>query len=89
MLENKAKMDNRLRKKFSPKNFTKNPIKGTKYTVAISSNHNLVTVTQWIIFIKINGVKTGPKTGSWPVLPSFAFSRFSLIFWVSKNRPPR
>ena len=37
MLENKAKMDNSLRKKFSPKNFTKNPIKGTKYTIAISS----------------------------------------------------
>ena len=37
MLENKAKMDNSLRKKFSTKNFTKNPIKGTKYTIAISS----------------------------------------------------
>ena len=37
MLENKAKMDNSLKKKFSPKNFTKNPIKGTKYTIAISS----------------------------------------------------
>jgi len=37
MFENKAKMDNSLKKKFSPKNFTKNPIKGTKYTIAISS----------------------------------------------------
>ena len=37
MLENKAKMDNSLKKKVSPKNFTKNPIKGTKYTIAISS----------------------------------------------------
>jgi len=37
MFENKAKMDNSLKKKISPKNFTKNPIKGTKYTIAISS----------------------------------------------------
>ena len=37
MFENKAKMDNSLKKKVSPKNFTKNPIKGTKYTIAISS----------------------------------------------------
>ena len=37
MFENKAKMDNSLKKKFSQKNFTKNPIKGTKYTIAISS----------------------------------------------------
>ena len=37
MFKNKAKMDNSLKKKFSPKNFTKNPIKGTKCTIAISS----------------------------------------------------
>ncbi len=37
MFENKAKMDNSLKKKISPKNFTKNPIKGTKCRIAISS----------------------------------------------------
>ena len=37
MFENKAKIGDGLKEKFSPKNFTKNPIKGTKYTIAISS----------------------------------------------------
>ena len=37
MLENKAKMDNSLKEKISPKNFTKNPINGTKFTILVSS----------------------------------------------------
>jgi hypothetical protein len=50
------------------------------YTVAISSDNFLVAVTHWVIFIFKNGLKKGPKTGSRPILPSFGFSRFSLIF---------
>ena len=37
MFKNKAKIGDDLKKNVSPKNFTKNPIKGTKYTIAISS----------------------------------------------------
>jgi|TARA_B100000315_G_C14480411_1_gene542612 ATP-binding protein involved in chromosome partitioning len=37
MFENKAKMDNSLKEKISPKNFTKNPINGTKFTILVSS----------------------------------------------------
>ena len=37
MSKNKAKIGDDLKEKVSPKNFTKNPIKGTKYTIAISS----------------------------------------------------
>jgi ATP-binding protein involved in chromosome partitioning len=37
MSKNKAKIGDDLKEKVSPKNFTKNPIKGTKFTVMISS----------------------------------------------------
>ena len=37
MSKNKGKMGDDLKEKVSPKNFTKNPIKGTKFTVMISS----------------------------------------------------
>ena len=33
MSKNKAKIGDDLKEKVSPKNFTKNPIKGTKFTV--------------------------------------------------------
>jgi len=37
MSENKAKISDSLKKKASPKNFKKNPIKGVKFTVMVSS----------------------------------------------------
>ena len=37
MSKNKAKIGDDLKEKVSPKNFTKNPIKGTKFTVMVSS----------------------------------------------------
>ena len=37
MSKNKAKIGDGLKERISPKNFTKNPIKGTKFTVMVSS----------------------------------------------------
>ena len=37
MFKNKAQIGDGLKEKVSPKNFTKNPIKGTKFTVMVSS----------------------------------------------------
>ena len=37
MSENKAKISDTLKGKTSPKNFKKNPIKGTKFTIMVSS----------------------------------------------------
>jgi len=37
MFNNKAKIGDGLKERVSPKNFTKNPIKGTKFTVMVSS----------------------------------------------------
>ena len=37
MSENKAKLNDSLKEKVAPKNFKKNPIKGTKFTLMISS----------------------------------------------------
>ena len=37
MSDNKAKISDSLKKKAAPKNFNKKPIKGTRFTVMISS----------------------------------------------------
>ena len=37
MSDNKAKISDSLKEKGSPKNFKKNPIRGTKFTIMISS----------------------------------------------------
>ena len=37
MPENKPELSDAMKKKVEPKNFTKNPILGTKYTIAVSS----------------------------------------------------
>ena len=37
MSENKAKLSDSLKKNVTPKNFKKNPIKGTKFTIMVSS----------------------------------------------------
>ena len=37
MSDNNAKISDSLRKKAAPKNFKKNPIKGTKFSIMVSS----------------------------------------------------
>ncbi len=63
MSKNKAKIDNNLKEKVSPKNFTKNPIKGTKFTVMISSAKGGVGKSTFSINLLFALQKLGYKVG--------------------------
>ena len=63
MFKNKAKIDNGLKKKVSPKSFTKNPIKGTKFTVMISSAKGGVGKSTFSINLLFALQKLGYKVG--------------------------
>ena len=63
MSKNKAKIDDGLKEKVSPKNFTKNPIKGTKFTVMISSAKGGVGKSTFSINILFALQNLGCKVG--------------------------
>ena len=63
MFKNKAKIDNGLKEKVSPKSFTKNPIKGTKFTVMISSAKGGVGKSTFSINLLFALQKLGYKVG--------------------------
>ena len=63
MSKNKAKIGDDLKEKVSPKNFTKNPIKGTKFTVMISSAKGGVGKSTFSINILFALQKLGCKVG--------------------------
>ena len=63
MSKNKAKIDNNLKEKVSPKNFIKNPIKGTKFTVMISSAKGGVGKSTFSINLLFALQKLGYKVG--------------------------
>ncbi len=63
MSKNKAKTGDSLKKKVSPKNFTKNPIKGTKFTVMISSAKGGVGKSTFSINLLFALQKLGYKVG--------------------------
>ena len=63
MSKNKAKIGNDLKEKVSPKNFTKNPIKGTKFTVMISSAKGGVGKSTFSINLLFALQKLGYKVG--------------------------
>ena len=52
-----------MKKKIAPKSFTKNPIKGTKYTIAISSAKGGVGKSTFAINLAIALKKLGSKVG--------------------------
>ena len=63
MFKNKAKTGDSLKEKVSPKNFTKNPIKGTKFTVMISSAKGGVGKSTFSINLLFALQKLGHKVG--------------------------
>ena len=63
MFENKAQIGDGLKEKVSPKNFTKNPIKGTKFTVMISSAKGGVGKSTFSINILFALQNLGYKVG--------------------------
>ncbi len=63
MSKNKAKIGDDLKEKVSPKNFTKNPIKGTKFTVMISSAKGGVGKSTFSINLLFALQKLGYKVG--------------------------
>ena len=63
MSKNKAKISHDLKEKVSPKNFTKNPIKGTKFTVMVSSAKGGVGKSTFSINILFALQNLGYKVG--------------------------
>ena len=63
MSENKAKLNDSLKIKGAPKNFKKNPIKGTKFTLMISSAKGGVGKSTFAINLAFALQKKGKKVG--------------------------
>ena len=63
MSKNKAKIGDGLKERISPKNFTKNPIKGTKFTVMVSSAKGGVGKSTFSINILFALQNLGCKVG--------------------------
>ena len=61
MSDNKAKIRDSLKEKIAPKNFKKNPIKGTKFTVMVSSAKGGVGKSTFAINLTFALQKLGKK----------------------------
>ena len=63
MSDNNAKISDSLRKKAAPKNFKKNPIKGTKFSIMVSSAKGGVGKSTFAINLMFALQKIGKKVG--------------------------
>ena len=63
MSENKAKLSDSLKKNVTPKNFKKSPIKGTKFTIMVSSAKGGVGKSTFAINLTFALQKKGKKVG--------------------------
>ena len=63
MSENKAKLNDNLKEKVAPKNFKKNPINGTKFTLMVSSAKGGVGKSTFAINLTFALQKKGKKVG--------------------------
>ena len=63
MSENKAKLSDSLKKNVTPKNFKKNPIKGTKFTIMVSSAKGGVGKSTFAVNLTFALQKKGKKVG--------------------------
>ena len=63
MSENKAKLNDRLKEKVTPKNFKKNPINGTKFTLMVSSAKGGVGKSTFAINLAFALQKKGKRVG--------------------------
>ena len=63
MSDNKARFSDSLKKKLSPKNFKKNSINGTKYTIMVSSAKGGVGKSTFAINLAFGLQKIGKKVG--------------------------
>ena len=63
MSENKAKLNDSLKEKVAPKNFKKNPINGTKFTLMVSSAKGGVGKSTFSINLTFALQKKGKKVG--------------------------
>ena len=85
MLEKKAGMSNEMKKKLAPKNFIKKPIKGTKYTIMVSSAKGGVGKSTFAVNFAFALKNLGKKIG---ILDADIYGP-SLPKLIGKNEKPK